>query len=106
MTDFSKVLEQAKNMQSKMKETQEIIKKIQIEGIAGGGTVRVHLNGDGELIKLFISQEAMRENKEILEDLIVAAHNDAKKKIKTKVSDEFSKIAGGIPLPAGFKWPL
>ena len=106
MADFSKILEQAKNMQNKMKETQEIIKKIQIEGIAGGGTVRVHLNGDGELIKLFISQEAMRENKEILEDLIVAAHNDAKKKIKTKVSDEFSKIAGGIPLPAGFKWPL
>ena len=80
MTDFSKILEQAKNMQNKMKETQEIIKKIQIEGIAGGGTVRVHLNGDGELIKLFISQEAMIENKEILEDLIVAAHNDAKKK--------------------------
>ena len=106
MTDFSKILEQAKNMQNKMKETQEIIKKIQIEGIAGGGTVRAYLNGDGELIKLFISQEAMRENKEILEYLIVAAHNDAKKKIKTKVSDEFSKIAGGIPLPAGFKWPL
>ena len=106
MADFSKILEQAKNMQNKMKETQEIIKKIQIEGIAGGGTVRAHLNGDGELIKLFISQEAMRENKEILEDLIVAAHNDAKKKIKTKISDEFSKIAGGVPLPAGFKWPL
>ena len=63
MTDFSKILEQAKNMQNKMKETQEIIKKIQIEGIAGGGTVRAYLNGDGELIKLFISQEAMRENK-------------------------------------------
>ena len=80
MTDFSKVLEQAKNMQSKMKETQEIIKKIQIEGTSGGGTVKVQLNGDGELIKLFISPEVMKENKEILEDLIVAAHNDAKKK--------------------------
>ena len=80
MNDFSKVLEQAKNMQSKMKETQEIIKKIQIEGIAGGGTVKVHLNGDGELVKIYISPEAVKENKEILEDLIVAAHSDAKKK--------------------------
>ena len=106
MTDFSKVLEQAKNMQSKMKETQEIIKKIQMEGTAGGGTVKVHLNGDGELVKLFISPEAMKESKEILEDLIIAAHNDAKKKIKIKISEEFSKIAGGIPLPSGFNWPF
>ena len=106
MTDFSKILEQAKNMQNKMKETQEIIKKIQIEGIAGGGTVRVHLNGDGELIKLFISQEAMRENKEILEDLIIAAHTDAKNKIKNKVSEELSKVTGDISLPPGFKWPF
>ena len=106
MTDFSKVLEQAKNMQNKMKETQEILKKIQIEGISGGGTVKVNLNGDGELIKLFISPEAMKENKEILEDLIVAAHNDAKEKVKIKISEEFSKITGGVSLPSGFKWPL
>ncbi len=106
MNDFSKVLEQAKNMQSKMKETQEIIKKIQIEGIAGGGTVKVHLNGDGELVKIYISPEAVKENKEILEDLIVAAHSDAKKKIKIKISEEFSKITGGISLPSGFNWPF
>jgi len=106
MNDFSKVLEQAKNMQSKMKETQEIIKKIQIEGIARGGTVKVHLNGDGELVKIYISPEAVKENKEILEDLIVAAHSDAKKKIKIKISEEFSKITGGISLPSGFNWPF
>ena len=106
MTDFSKVLEQAKNMQNKMKETQESIKKIEVEGVAGGGTVKVYLNGDGELIKLYISPETMRENKEILEDLIVAAHGDAKKKVKMKASEELSKITGGIPLPSGFKWPF
>ena len=106
MTDFSKALEQAKNMQSKMKETQESIKKIEVEGVSGGGTVKVRLNGDGELIKLHISPEIMRENKEILEDLIIAAHGDAKQKVKTKSSEEFSKIAGGIPLPPGFKWPF
>jgi len=106
MTDFSKVLEQAKNMQNKMKETQESIKKIEVEGVAGGGSVKVYLNGDGELIKLYISPEIMRENKEILEDLIIAAHGDAKQKIKMKASEELSKIAGGIPLPSGFKWPF
>ena len=106
MTDFSKVLEQAKNMQSKMKETQETIKKIEVEGVSGGGSVKVYLNGDGELIKLYISTEIMRENKEILEDLIVAAHGDAKQKVKTKATEELSKITGGISLPPDFKWPF
>ena len=106
MTDFSKVLEQAKDMQNKMKETQESLKKIEVEGFSGGGSVKVCLNGDGELVKLYISPETMKENKEILEDLIVAAHNDAKKKVKAKASEELSKITGGIPLPPGFKFPF
>ena len=106
MTDFSKVLEQAKDMQNKMKETQESIKKIEVEGVAGGGSIRICLNGDGELIKLHIVPEMMKESKEILEDLIIAAHNDAKHKIKMKASEELSKITGGIPLPPGFKWPF
>ena len=84
MTDFSKVLEQAKNMQNKMKETQESIKKIEVEGVAGGGSIKIYLNGDGELIKLHMAPEIMKESKEILEDLIIAAHGDAKKKIKIK----------------------
>ncbi len=106
MTDFSKVLEQAKNMQNKMKETQESIKKIEAEGIAGGGSIKIYLNGDGELIKLHMAPEIMKESKEILEDLIIAAHGDAKKKIKIKTSEELSKITGGIPLPPGFKFPF
>ena len=106
MTDFSKVLEQAKNIQDKMKETQESLKKIEVEGVAGGGSVKVYLNGDGELIKLYISPEIMKENKEILQDLIIAAHGDAKQKVKMKASEELSKITGGIPLPSGFKWPF
>ena len=106
MTDFSKVLETAKNMQNKMKETQESLKKIEVEGFSGGGSVKVCLNGDGELVKLYISPETMKENKEILEDLIVAAHNDAKKKVKVKTSEKLSKITGGIPLPPGFKFPF
>ena len=106
MTDFSKVLEQAKSMQNKMKETQESIKKIEVEGVSGGGSIKVCLNGEGELIKIHISPATMKEDKEILEDLIIAAHTDAKKKIKNKASAELSKITGGIPLPPGFKWPF
>ena len=106
MTDFSKVLEQAKNMQNKMKETQESIKKIEVEGIAGGGSIKIYLNGDGELIKLHMAPEIMKESKEILEDLIIAAHGDAKQKIKMKTTEELKKITGGIPLPPGFKFPF
>ena len=106
MTDFSKVLEQAKNMQNKMKETQESIRKIEVEGVAGGGSIKICLNGDGELIKLHIAPEMMKESTEILEDLIKAAHGDAKKKVKMKATEELSKITGGIPLPSDFKWPF
>ena len=81
MTDFSKVLEQAKDMQDKMRETQQSIKKIEVEGVSGGGSVKISLNGDGELIKLFIAPEVMQEKREIFEDLIIAAHADAKKKV-------------------------
>ena len=106
MADLSKVLEQAKNMQNRMKETQESKKKIEVEGIAGGGSIKIYLNGDGELIKLHIAPEMMKESKEILEDLIIAAHGDAKQKVKNKASEELSKITGGISLPPGFKWPF
>ena len=106
MTDFSKVLEKAKDVQNRMKQAQESLKKIEVEGVAGGGSVKVYLNGDGELIKLYISPEIMKESKEILEDLIKAAHGNCKEKVKMKASEELSKITGGIPLPTGFKWPF
>ena len=106
MNDFSKIIDQAKNLQSKMRESQEKIKKIEAEGISGGGTVKVSLNGEGELMKLTISPETMKENKEIVEDLIIAAHGDAKLKLKSKTSEELSKITGGVELPPGFKWPF
>ena len=106
MTDFSKVLEQAKDVQNRMKQAQETLKKIEVEGVSGGGSVKVYLNGEGELIKLFISPEMMKESKEILEDLIIAAHGDAKQKVKNMTSEELSKITGGMPLPPGFKWPF
>ena len=96
MTDFSEVLNQAKKIQEKMKETQEALKKIEVQGISGGNSVKIYLNGDGELKKIDIDPSLMTESKEILEDLIVAAHNDAKQKLKKKTNDEISKITGGL----------
>ena len=106
MADFTNLLSQAKKMQEKMKETQEKLKKIEVEGISGGQAVKVILNGDGELKKILLNDSLLKESKEIVEDLIVAAHNDAKLKLKNKTSEEISKITGGIDLPPGFKFPL
>ena len=106
MADFSNLISQAKKMQEKMKETQEVLKKIEVEGISGGNAVKIIMNGDGELKKITLDEELLKESKEILEDLIVAAHNDAKSKLKKKTSEEISKVTGGINLPPGFKLPF
>jgi len=106
MTDFSNLLSEAKKMQEKMKETQEVLKKIEVEGISGGNAVKLTMNGEGELKKIFIDDSLLKESKEIIEDLIVAAHNDAKTKLKKKTTDEISKVTGGINLPPGFKLPF
>ncbi len=105
MTDFSKILDKAKELESKMKESQEKIKNINVTGISGGNSVKITLNGDGEVVDLDISSEILKEDKTIVEDLIKAAHNNAKNQLKTKTSEEISKATGGIGIP-GFKWPL
>tara|TARA_Y100000590_G_C15643836_1_gene986069 strand:+ start:235 stop:555 length:321 start_codon:yes stop_codon:yes gene_type:complete len=106
MNDFSDLVQQAKKMQEKMKETQEALKKIEVEGVSGGNTVRVIMNGDGELKKIHLDDGLMKESKEMIEDLVLAAHNDAKLKLKKKTSEEISKVTGGINLPPGFKMPF
>jgi hypothetical protein len=107
MPDFMDLISQAKKMQEKMKETQEALKKIEVEGVSGGNAVKVTMNGDGELKKITFEESLYKkESKEILEDLIVAAHNDAKSKLKKKTSEEISKVTGGIDLPPGFKLPF
>ena len=105
MTDFSKILDKAKELENKMKESQEKIKSIKVEGMSGSNSVKVTLNGDGEMIGIFISEDIMKEDKSVIEDLIVAAHNNAKEKLKSKTSEEISKVTGGFGIP-GFKWPL
>ena len=103
MPDFSDLISQAKKMQEKMKETQEALKKIEVEGVSGGNAVKVIINGDGELKKIDLDDKLLKETKEIIEDLIVAAFNQAKSKLKKKTSEEISKVTGGIDLPPGFK---
>ena len=105
MTDFSKIINKAKELEEKMRESQERIKNISAEGSSGSNSVKVTLNGEGEMIKILISDEILKEDKSILEDLILAAHNNAKEKLKSKTTEEISKAAGGFGIP-GFKWPL
>ena len=106
MTNFTDLISQAKKMQDKMKEAQDVLKKIEVEGVSGGNAVKVIMNGDGELKKISLNDNLLKESKEIIEDLIVAAHNDAKSKLKKKTSEEISKVTGGIDLPPGFKLPF
>ena len=104
MTDFSKILEKAKELEAKMKESQEKIKNIKVVGVSGSNSVKVFLDGDGEMQKIEISDDIMKEEKSIIEDLIVAAHNNAKTQLKSKTSEEISKATGGFGIP-GFKFP-
>ena len=105
MTDFTKILDKAKELEAKMKESQEKIKNIKVEGISGSNSVKVVLDGEGEMQKIEISNEILKEEKSIIEDLIVAAHNNAKAQLKSKTTEEISKATGRLGIP-GFKWPL
>ena len=105
MTDFNKILDKAKELEAKMKQSQENIKKIRVEGVSGSNSVKVTLDGEGEMQKIEISEEMLKEDKTIREDLIVAAHNNAKAQLKNKTNEEISKATGGLGIP-GFKWPL
>ena len=105
MTDFTKILDKAKELESKMKESQEKIKEIKAVGISGSNSVKIILDGEGEMQSIELSDEILKDDKNIIEDLIVAAHNSAKSQLKIKTTEEISKVAGGFGIP-GFKWPL
>ncbi len=105
MTDFSKILDTAKELEHKMQESQEKINNINATGVSGANSVKVTLSGDGELKNIDLSDDILKEEKGIIEDLIKAAHNNAKSDLKTKTSEEISKTTSGFGIP-GFKWPL
>lgn len=104
--DFGGMLKKAQEMQQKMAEVKASLKNIQAEGVANNGAVKVIMNGDHEMIKIDIDPKLMTEEKEVLEDLVVIATNNAKKVIEVKSSEEMLKITGGLKLPPGFKLPF
>ncbi len=105
MTNFNDMLQKAKEMQQKMKKAQDEIKNIQVEGVSGGNLVKVVLTGDYELKQILIDEKAKKEGQEIINDLIIAAYNNAKENLKKKSSEEISKVTGGLNLPFDIKFP-
>ena len=106
MDNFSDMLSKAKAMQEKMKEAQDQIKKIEVHGMSGGNLVKVTLTGDYEIKSIEITDAAKKESHEIINDLIIAAFNNAKENLKKKSAEELSKVTGGLNLPLDFKLPF
>ena len=106
MPDFTDMLSKAKEMQTKMKDAQDAIKNIEVEGEAGGNLVKVVLTGEYEIKSIIVSEEAKKETNEIINDLIKAAYNKARDNLKKKSAEELSKITGGLNLPIDFKLPF
>ena len=104
MADFMGMMKQAQELQAKMEEMQTELANLEIEGMAGAGMVRVTLNGKGDMRGLTIDPSLMNpEEAEILEDLIVAAHADAKAKSEEAMKSKMQELTGGLPIPPGLK---
>jgi DNA-binding YbaB/EbfC family protein len=102
MTDFMGLMKQAAQLQSKMEALQAELEQIEVEGTAGGGMVSVKLSAKGELRGITIDDSLLKPSeKEILEDLLVAAHADARRKAEATVQEKMKAVTGGLPLPPG-----
>lgn len=106
MNDFTDILSKAKKMQEKMKEVQDSLKNIEVEGVSGGNLVKVTLKGNYEMKSIFVDENAKKEKFEVINDLIIAAYNDAKDKLKKKTSEEIAKATGMPNLPFDMKMPF
>ena len=106
MKNIGDILKQAKEMQARMAEAQERLGTVESTGVAGGGLVEVTLTGKGDMRRIRIDPTlAASGERAILEDLVVAAHNDARTKVEMLVQEEMSKVTGGLPLPPGLGLP-
>jgi hypothetical protein len=107
MTNIGQIMKQAQQMQAKMAELQEQLADLEVHGAAGGDMVQVTMNGKGVLRAVKIDPSLINaDDAAVLEDLIVAAVNDAKRKVETRVSEEMQKLTGGLNLPPGMSLPL
>ena len=107
MRDLMGMMGKVKEMQEKMGQMQEEIAQIEVEGFAGGGLVTVTLNGKGVMVGLKVDPSLLKEDEaEILEDLILAAHNDAKAKSEAVMAEKTAELTAGLPIPPGMKLPF
>ena len=107
MKNLGQLMKQAQEMQSKMAEMQQRLVDVEITGSAAAGMVNVVMNGKGEMRKVKIDPTLIiPDEAEVLEDLIVAAQNDARAKVDAYMQEESSKLMGGVELPPGFKMPF
>jgi len=107
MRDMMGMMKKAKEMQEKMANLQEEIADMEVEASSGGGMVKVILNGQGHLVSVKIDPQLNQPNEtEILEDLIMAAHSDAKTRLETAVAEKTQSLTAGLPIPPGFKLPF
>ena len=106
MNDFTDMLSKAKEMKKKMEQVQESLKNIEVEGVSGGNLVKIILKGDYEMKSIVMDKNVEKEKKEIINDLIIAAYNDAKDKLKKKTSEELAKATVLPNLPLDIKLPF
>tara|TARA_B000000532_G_C18582429_1_gene283411 strand:- start:221 stop:547 length:327 start_codon:yes stop_codon:yes gene_type:complete len=107
MVNLGNMMKQAQQLQKKMSEAQDKLNEIEVEGTSGGGVVKVIATAKGDLKKISLDDNLLKkEEKEILEDLIIAAINDAKQKGETAAQEEMKSLTGGLPLPPGMKLPF
>lgn len=105
--NIQKMMKQAQEMQKKLADMQANLEATEMEGTSGGGAVKLMLNGKGQLLKIAIDPSVINaDDKEMLEDLIIAAHGDAKGKIDEATASGMSQVTGGLNLPAGLKLPF
>jgi nucleoid-associated protein EbfC len=104
MTDFLGLMKQATELKSKMEAMQAELERLEIEGVAGGGLVAITVSGKGDVRGVHIDDSLLKpDQKEILEDLIVAAHADARRKLEAALQEKMQALTGGLPLPPGLK---
>ncbi len=107
MKNLTGMLKEAQKLQQRMTEMQQRLEEVEVTGAAGGGMITVTLSGKGHMKKIKIDPSlVVPAETEMLEDLVVAATNDAKVKLESQMQDEMGKLTGGMPLPPGFKLPF
>jgi DNA-binding YbaB/EbfC family protein len=104
MPDFFGLMKQATELKSKMEAMQSELERLEVDGAAGGGLVTVTLSGKGDLRAVRVDETLLKpDQKEIIEDLLVAAHADARRKLEGMLQDKMQSLTGGLPLPPGLK---